>query len=172
MIPASTLRSDITKINLATVHVRSFFRLPVSRNLDAKGLCCVLRRHHSIHRRPLRQVLGSSLETSFRKSTCPAPSAFRKIPNDKLNGVCLSELRKQNIKISWAEPLHTSPRHCAVFPSILNKDEWAVCRAPAVHLRALVPLAPTLQSRVQLDLSEKNNSEILHGSLHRRCREE
>ena len=65
--PSSTPLLDITKIDLDNVHVRSFFRLPVSRNLDAKGLCCVLRCQHGIRRRPLRQVLGSSFKAFFEK---------------------------------------------------------------------------------------------------------
>jgi len=47
-----------------------------------------------------------------------------KVSNDTLDGLCLSKLRKHDSSNTWAEPLHTSPRHCSVLPSDLNEGAW------------------------------------------------
>jgi len=101
--PSSTLLLEITKIDLDSVHVRCFFRLPFFRNLDSKGLCCVFRRRHGIRRRPLRQVLGSCLQKVPYPNTMSGNSALSKRMTDLLHGVALA-LRPQIIATHFYGP--------------------------------------------------------------------
>jgi len=109
-------------------------RLPVSRNLDAKGLCCVLRCHHGIRRRPLRQVLCSS-----RKSIRRSVYVRRLLPFERhtiwLDGLVIAS-RAQNITThtSWTLPSghRNTPGSNAWFPSsgrpkILRRFYYGLC---------------------------------------------